>query len=363
MAKDFPRLVFWETTAGCNLECAHCRRLDVSREMMKSDLTTDEAKRFLGSLSEYSRAHAKQMPTILVLSGGEPLIRPDIFELARFAGDAGLVVSLATNGTLIDDATAKKIADTGIRRVAVSIDGADATTHDAFRKQPGSLQRALDGFRRLKKLGMSLQINCTVTRHNVHERDRIFDLAEEVGAEGLHLFMLVPVGCGVEIAETNMLSAEEYEDVLHWFYLRAQKSELHAKATCAPHYYRILREEAKKEGRKVTPKTHGLDAMTKGCLAGTGVCFVSHEGKVFPCGYLPVECGDVKKQSFEEIWEGSGVFASLRDDSALGGKCGVCEYRRVCMGCRARAFAETGNFMEEVPYCIYTPGKLREGSS
>ena len=194
------RLVFWETTAGCNLECVHCRRIDVSKQLMRNDLSTDESRQFIEGLAAFAKP-------ILVLSGGEPLFRPDIFTIAKHAGECGLTVALATNGTLITDTVAGKIVDAGIRRVAISIDGADETTHDAFRRQPGSLAAALNGFRFLKQRGMSLQVNCTITKHNVNQVELLYDKVVALGADALHLFMLVPVGCGVQIAEANMLPA------------------------------------------------------------------------------------------------------------------------------------------------------------
>lgn len=370
VSSHVPRLVFWETTAGCNLECIHCRRLEVSRQLMQSDLSTAAALAFVNDLAAFAKP-------ILVLSGGEPLFRPDIFQIARHARARGLPVALATNGTLITDEVAQAIMEAGIQRVAISIDGADEQTHDAFRQQPGSLAAALAGFSRLKRLGMSLQINCTITRHNVHQLDLLYRRAVELGADALHLFMLVPVGCGVQIAATNMLPADQYEAVLHWMYDRSREGEIHLKATCAPHYFRVVRQRAAAERRSGTPTSasaglatvpprgvhpEGMAAMTKGCLAGSAVCFVSHAGEVFPCGYLPVSAGNVTRQSFAEIWKNAPVFQRLRNDDLLGGKCGVCEFKRVCMGCRARAFFEShGDYMAEEPYCIYEPKRRHAG--
>ncbi|HVM60974.1 MAG TPA: radical SAM protein [Verrucomicrobiae bacterium] len=371
------RLLFWETTAGCNLECVHCRRLDVSRELMKSDLSTEEALVFVRNLAGFAKP-------ILVLSGGEPLFRPDIFQIARHASEHGLPVALATNGTLIDERVAHAIVDSGVKRVAISIDGADETTHDNFRRQRGSLAAALRGFQNLHRLGMSMQINCTVTRHNVHQIDTLYARAVELGADALHLFMLVPVGCGVQIAESNALPAEEYERVLNWMYDKSKEHALHLKATCAPHYFRVVRQRAAAEHIRVEathslgkpahvqargngpahpgghPSGANMAAMTKGCLAGSSICFVSHTGEVFPCGYLPVSAGNVKRQSMEEIWEHSEVFGRLRDVGQLEGKCGLCEFNKICLGCRARAFYAThGNYMAEEPYCIYEPRRSR----
>ncbi|MDO8092353.1 MAG: radical SAM protein [Candidatus Brocadiales bacterium] len=352
--KNQLRLLFWETTAGCNLECIHCRRLDVSKEIAKDDLTTEESFAFIDSLAETQRP-------ILVLSGGEPLFRPDIFEIARHAIECGLTVALATNGTLIDERLAKKIFDTRIQRVSISIDGADAKTHDNFRKLPGSFEMAIRGINHLTRLGMEVQINCTIAKHNVEQLKDLYELALRLNAVAMHIFMLVPVGCGVQIAEDQMLPAQKYEESLNLFYDLSKNAKIQTKATCAPHYFRIMRQRAKQEGITVSPTTHGMAAMTKGCLAGTAVCFVSHKGEVFPCGYLPVNAGNVKTQSFAEIWNDSKVFHNLRNADLLEGKCGICEYKKVCEGCRARAFYQSGNYLAEEPYCIYEP-KIAHGS-
>ncbi|MCX7044589.1 MAG: radical SAM protein, partial [Candidatus Sumerlaeota bacterium] len=229
------RLVFWETTAACNLECAHCRRLEVRRELSQKDLTTEQARQMIQALAEFAKP-------VLVLSGGEPLMRPDIFDLAGEAARAGLPVALATNGTLVSDEAADRIRACGIRRVAISFDGALASTHDSFRRQEGSFAAALAALRRLRARGVPTQINTTVTRHNVEELGALYQMALREGADALHLFMLVPVGCGVQIAEDQMLSAERYESVLNWLYEISKEGKIQTKATCAPHYMRIVRQ-------------------------------------------------------------------------------------------------------------------------
>lgn len=353
-----PRLLFWETTAGCNLECAHCRRLDVSRQMMADDLTTEEAKAFLDDVASYGRP-------ILVLSGGEPLVRPDIFDLAVYARERGLPVSLATNGTLVDEATAVSIAASGIQRVAVSLDGADAATHDGLRREPGSFRAALRGLHHLRKAGVGLQVNTTVTLHNVHQLEEIYAMAVALGADALHLFMLVPVGCGATIEPTHQLEARRYEEVLNWIYEKAQTGPIHIRPICAPHYFRVLRQRRVREmPREFGPVFRHLSpasppefhAMTRGCLAGTGIAFVSHRGEVFPCGYLPLVAGNVRERSFRDIWETSPVLNLLREPDLLGGKCGECEFRRICTGCRARAWLASGDLLGEEPLCVYEPG-------
>jgi len=344
-----PRLVFWEATAACNLACRHCRRLDVARALSRHDLTTEQAKT---NLVDGLTALGKP---VLVCSGGEPLLRPDLWDIASHAVNRGLPIALATNGTLIDEPMAERIARAGFERVAISLDGADAQTHDAFRQQAGAFDGAVAAIARLRQRGMSLQVNTTVTLHNVRQLHAIFERVIALGAEAWHVFMFVPVGCGLEIPEEQQLVAEQYEVVLHWLAERALEQRIFVRATCAPQYFRIL---AQRRGLRRAQSQGKFATLTKGCLAGTGICFISHRGDVFPCGYLPVSSGNVTRTPFAEIWSNSPVFSSLRDPEALTGKCGACEFKRVCSGCRARAFAATGNYLTEEPCCAYTPRQL-----
>jgi AdoMet-dependent heme synthase len=389
-----PRLIFWEVTKGCNLRCIHCRAT-ATELSSPTDLPTRVALDIIDQIAAAARP-------ILVLSGGEPLYRSDIFQLARYAADKGLRVALATNGTQVTREVARMIVDAGVRRVSISLDGADPVTHDAFRGIPGAFEAAVQGLRNLKTLGMSVQINMTIARHNAHQLPEVLQLARNLGADALHTFLLVPVGCGVDIAAEQMVPPEEYESMLNWFYDQSLAGGIELKATCAPHYFRVVRQRRAAERRAgeagasravvdiasaphpdaigptemtmpgstgIALKPQGvghvighpgghpsdLNAMTKGCLAGTGVCFLSHEGEVYPCGYLPVLAGDLRKERFVDIWQNSAVFHQLRDTEGLKGKCGCCEFRNVCMGCRARAYAATGDFMDEEPFCVYQP--------
>lgn len=404
-----PRLIFWEVTKGCNLRCVHCRAT-ATELSSPTDLPTAKALDIIEQIAAHSNP-------ILVLSGGEPLYRSDIFQLAKYANDKGLRVALATNGTLVTKEVARMIADSGVKRVSISLDGADALTHDSFRGIPGAFEAALHGFRNLKEVGMSVQINMTIARHNADQLPRVLDLAKTIGADALHTFLLVPVGCGVDIANDQMVPPDEYERMLNWFYDQSLEGGIELKATCAPHYFRVVRQRRAAErraseaaakaqynppaadpsaigptdmmmpggtgiifNRPVAPKGNhtghpmaspghpagnhtghpgghpsDMNAMTKGCLAGTGVCFLSHEGEVFPCGYLPAIAGDLRKEKFADIWADAKVFNDLRDTDNLKGKCGCCEFRNVCMGCRARAFAATGDYLDPEPFCVYEP--------
>jgi AdoMet-dependent heme synthase len=385
------RLLFWETTSGCNLECVHCRRLDVSHELMKTDMSTAEGKVLIDQVASVGRP-------VLVFSGGEPLMRPDIFDLADHAKSKGLLTALATNGTMIDAAMAGRIAAAGFDRVSCSLDGADAATHDQFRGLIGSFDQTMQGLAHLRAAGVPTQINCTMAKHNKDQVEAVLRLAESIGSVAVHYFLLVPVGCGEQIAEDQMLTTQEVEERLELIGRLEQSTSLQLKPTCAPHYYRIIRQQAKAEGRPMPsrgghpggqpgshpshgggghpgahpgaePKVTGahpnaaqdgqssgaLHSITKGCLAGTAVCFVSHEGEVFPCGYLPVSAGNVRRQDFADIWRDAAIFNEFRDPSTLTGKCGRCEYKMVCSGCRARAFYEYGDYLAEEPYCAFEP--------
>jgi radical SAM protein with 4Fe4S-binding SPASM domain len=395
LAYPAPRLVFWESTAGCNLACIHCRRITVADQLLPQDLSTQESFELVDQIAAMGRS-------IFVLSGGEPLFRPDIFDIARRAANAGLVVALATNGTLIDETVALRIKEAGIRRVSISFDGADAPTHDIFRGS-GAFDKAIAGMHHLRDIDVPYQINTTVAKHNVDQMPETLALAKSIGAVALHLFLLVPVGCGVEIADDQQITPDEYEEVLNWMYDAEMEGGIELKATCAPHYFRIVRQRQVEErrngvfrerpnsmhrqrnagarqqegdlekssaqeparhpgGNGHTQKSGGhpggssaMSAMTKGCLAGTGVVFVSHRGEIFPCGYLPVEAGNIRQQPFDDIWQGSTLFAELRDPDLLGGKCGICEFKRICSGCRARSYGMTNDYLGEEPFCTYEP--------
>jgi len=345
------RLIAWETTRSCNLSCIHCRAA-AEKGPYQGELDTKKAFAFLDTVASFSKP-------VIILTGGEPMLRDDIYELAAYGTKLGLRMVLATNGTLVNENSIKRMIDSGIQRISVSLDGANAKTHDNFRKVDGSFANSLKALGFARDQGLDFQINTTITKINLAEIPAILDLAVELGAVAHHIFLLVPTGRGKEL-EDQEIPATEYERTLNWFYDQREKVSLQLKATCAPHYMRILRQRSKEEGKKVTFKSHGLDAVTRGCLGGVGFCFVSHTGDVQPCGYLEANAGNILETDFQEIWEKSQVFTRLRDYDALEGKCGICEYKRVCGGCRARAYEATGNFMAEEPYCTYEPKKMQK---
>jgi len=353
------RLLFWETTIKCNLACAHCRRLE-SNEAVVTDLSTPQGKDLIEQLAQLGQA--QPMMPVLVFSGGEPLCRDDIFELIGYAKSLGITPALATNGTMINAAVAQKIVDSGIVRVAVSLDGATADVHNKLRKLDGAFEQAIEGIKQLHEKEIPFQINITLTKHNAEQLEDVYKLAGSLGAVAVHIFMLVPVGCGQNLAETDMLSPQQYEEKLLEICRLDGLGQLQVKVTCGPHYERVIREQGLyqsriKAGQRTgsVPGRNNHSTASKGCLAGLGVLFVAHQGDVFPCGYLPVNCGNVLNQPLSDIWYNSKDLARMRDSSGLEGKCGICGYRQICGGCRGRAYAATGNYMAEEPFCAYIP--------
>ncbi|SDT99038.1 heme b synthase [Desulfobacula phenolica] len=344
------RLVAWETTRRCNLSCKHCRA-GAEDHPYENELDTRASFKLLDQIKQVG-------DPIIILTGGEPLLRDDIFDIAAYGTKLGLRMVMAPNGTLITKETAKKMKDSGIKRISVSLDGSTPETHDTFRGLENAFESSIRGIKIAKEAGIEFQINTTITKTNLDQIPKILDLAQNLGAVAHHIFLLVPTGRGKYIVDTE-INAKEYEQTLNWFYDQREKVNLQLKATCAPHYYRILRQRSKKDGKSVTFETHGLDAVTRGCLAGTGFCFISHVGRVQTCGFLDVECGDITKQTFKDVWENSRVFNELRNFNNLEGKCGLCEFKRVCGGCRARAYEATGSYLAEEPLCSYQPGKIK----
>ncbi|WP_027193296.1 heme b synthase [Megalodesulfovibrio gigas] len=343
------RLVAWELTRSCNLACKHCRA-EAHMEPYPGELSTDEAKALIDSFKQVG-------DPIIIFTGGEPLLRKDIFELVKHASDQGLRCVMAPNGTLLNPENVARLKAAGIQRCSISIDGPDAATHDVFRGVPGAFEAAMRGIQYLTDAGVEFQINTTVTKDNLHQFKEIYTLADSLGAKAWHIFLLVPTGRAAGMAD-QVIAATEYEQVLNWFYDFRKTTSMHLKATCAPHYYRIMRQRAAAEGLPVDRENFGMDAMTRGCLGGTGFCFVSHVGIVQPCGYLDLNCGDIKQKPFPEIWRTSPQFKQFRTPSDYEGKCGPCEFHRVCGGCRARAYTMAGNYMAEEPLCSYTPKRL-----
>jgi AdoMet-dependent heme synthase len=342
---DTLRMVAWEITRSCNLACVHCRASSHCGPY-EGELSAARSLRLLDEIA------ATGQP-VVILTGGEPLLRQDLFKLAAYGDQLGLRMVLATNGTLVTETVAHKMIASGIRRVSISIDGRDAISHDAFRGQPGAFAGALAGIDALKKAGMEFQINTTITQANLGQIRNILDLAIKLGAAAHHIFLLVPTGRGKDLADMEIGPAD-YEETLEWFFDASLQCPIQTKVTCAPHYHRIHHQ--RKKARAMPEAAAGpLHAMTRGCLGGSAFCFISHTGQVQPCGYLELDCGQVKDRSFGEIWKDSIILTDLRHLDRYKGKCGRCEFINVCGGCRARAYEKTGDYLAEEPLCIYEP--------
>ncbi len=333
------RLVALEITRTCTLACRHCRGDSRLREY-PDELSFTEITGLLDTIASFAAP-------ILIITGGEPLLRPDVFDIARYAsGRLGFRTVLATCGHLLDEHTVESLKNAGVSRISVSLDGASPETHDRFRGVPEAFEKTIRGIRVAHRKGLLFQINSTITTYNIGELEALHDLAVSLGAEAFHPFLLVPMGRGREIAG-QALSPESYEAALHLIAGLAARSPLEIKPTCAPHYARIIRQEG----------NVGSEAMTSGCLGGQGFVFVSHTGRVKACGFLELEAGDIRVGTgdFRTIWEHSELFRNMRGREKYHGKCGICEYRMVCGGCRARAYALTGDVLGEEPDCIHTP--------
>ncbi len=340
------RLVAWEVTRSCNLACKHCRA-EAHPEPFAGELSTEEALKLIDTFPRTG-------DPVIIFTGGEPLLRPDVFELVSHAHGLGLRCVMAPNGTLITPENARRMKQSGIQRCSISIDGPTPEEHDLFRGVPGAFEQAMTGIEYLKQAHIPFQINTTVTRDNIHKFKEIFNLARDLGSVAWHIFMLVPTGRAADIAHQT-ITARDYEEVLNWFYDFRKTTDMHLKATCAPHYYRIMRQRAREENIPVNRENFGLDAMSRGCLGGIGFCFISHVGRVQPCGYLELDCGNIRQTPFDEIWKHSSCFMKLRNIDEYKGKCGVCEYHRVCGGCRARAFTMKQDYLAPEPLCTYEP--------
>jgi radical SAM protein with 4Fe4S-binding SPASM domain len=342
-----PRIVFFELTRNCNLKCRHCRA--EAGDHYEKELSTTEIRSIIDNISSYASP-------LVILTGGEPLFRNDIFEIADYLKSKQLPVALATNGTLINNSIAEKILAHNIRRVSVSIDGASSESHDKFRGIPGCFDQTLAAIKTLEKHKIPIQINVSITKSNAGEISQIIELAEKLKATALHLFVLVPVGCGISISKEEQISKEKYEELLTWFYQKSQETSLEFKVTCAPHYNRIISQQTKQTANNKSSHAH----LTKGCLAGSGVCFISYQGDIQPCGYLPLKVGNVLSESFKNIWEDSIDLRRLRNTNSLTGKCGLCHYNKICSGCRARAFYASGDYMGEETICSFDPISARK---
>lgn len=361
MPTDFdkaPFLVIWETTQACDLACKHCRA-EAQPHRHPDELTTEEAKKLLTDIRRFG-------PIIFVFSGGDALKRPDIVELTRHGAELGLRMAITPATTsLTTEERLRELHEAGMARLAVSLDGSSAAVHDAFRQVDGSFEHGLRILETARDIGMSTQVNTVVARHNVDDFEVMAHLFDDLGIVFWEVFFLVPVG---RAGPDDVVGASAFEGVFHQLYELSKEVSFDIKATAAPHYNRVVLQRKKLERRLerasnapdvFTEKVHRSlsDGMgrARGVNDGDGFLFVSHTGDLFPSGFLPLAAGNVRTDDLVDVYRNSPLFKSLRDRSLLKGKCGVCEYKKVCGGSRARAYAVTGDPLESEPYCSHMP--------
>lgn len=323
-------IVSWNTTNACNMYCRHCYR--DAGERSNEELDTKEGLLLVDQIAE---AGFK----IMIFSGGEPLMRDDIYTLVARAKEKGLRPVFGTNGTLISGEVARQLKESGAAVMGISLDSVDPASHDDFRAAPGAWQGAVEGMRACRSAGLPFQIHTTVMEWNLPEVEKLTDFAVETGAVGHHIFFLVPSGRAVNI-EDESLQAAQYEALLRRIMRKQSEVNIELKPTCAPQFMRIAAQ--------LGVKTR----FSKGCLAGISYCIVSPRGIVQPCAYLNIPAGNVREETFGEIWQDSNIFHSLRKGE-YGGSCGSCKYKQACGGCRARAYFYHGDYLAEEPWCLY----------
>ena len=341
-----PMLVIWEVTQACDLACVHCRA-SAQSERNPGELTTGQGYRLLDEIRSFGEP-------LMVFTGGDPLKRPDLYDLIRYSVRIGLRTNVTPSATPLLTAEAiQGFKDAGVTRMAISLDGPDAAMHDDFRGVPGTFDRAMFALRYARDIGLDTQFQSTVTRRNMHRLPEMAEIAKEVRTKMWSLFFLIVTG---RAAAAEDLLAFEYEQVFEFMYELSKTAPFGVKTTEAMHYRRYVAQRVKAEhGVTQNENAKGVAWRTAGVSDGKGFVFVSHTGEIFPSGFLPVSGGNVLHDSLTGIYRNSDLFRSLRDTTQRGGKCGVCEYLKICGGSRSRAYASTGDFLAEDPRCIYQP--------
>lgn len=337
-----PFLVALNLTKRCNLKCAHCY-LDATTKAggTSDELTTEECYRLIGQIAEVNRG------CLLVITGGEPLTRPDILDIARHAVSLGFMVVFGTNGMLINDRMAKQLVEIGVMGVGISIDSLDRHKHDRFRGLPGAWEGALAGIEASKRNGLQFQVHFSAQPMNYQELPDVIEWAHQLGAKVLNVFFMVCTGRGEELTD---ITPTQYEEVLGYLVDCQDKyTDMLVRARCAPHFKRLAYEKDPN-----SPITKARGYMGGGCLAGTNYARVTPNGELTPCPYMPLSAGNIREKSFVDLWENSDIFESFRYPH-LKGKCGDCEYSEICGGCRARPYVDHGDWLDEDPWCLYTP--------
>ena len=353
-----PLLIAWEVTRSCNFNCRHCRAGARNRKY-PNELTTEQCFSLLDNIASFARP-------IVILTGGEPMLRDDIYDITEHGNKLGLRMVMAPCGMLVDDQAINKMIASGIQCISISLDGATAKSHDDFRRVPGAFDSAIAATKAAKRNNLGFQINTTITKHNIDELPELMTLAEQLGAVTFNPFLLVPTGRGRDLAEQE-ISPQQYEETLGWLSEQQGKSKMQLRVTCAPHYQRIIRQNKsiKSQDSNRCSSDKRDSNQVAGCMGGKTFAFISHTGKVQICGFLDIEAGDLSQNGldFEDIWKNSRYLKEIRDVDSYKGKCGYCEYRRVCGGCRARSYAMTGDYLESEPFCVYQPKNKQPDST
>lgn len=350
-----PFTIAWEVTRACAYACVHCRA-DALHTPDPNELKTDEALQLIDRIADFGNN------PILIFTGGDPMMRRDLHELIAYATQKGLRCSLTPTATALPTTERlEKVRDAGIRRIALSLDAPRAEIHDNFRQVPGSWQRTMEILQRAQSIGVSVQVNTTVARHNVDILPEMVSFIKEVNAVQWSLFFLVPTG---RAQVESMISAEQHEQVFNWLYDLSQNAPFDIKSTAAPMYRRVAIQRKRAEQGADKPVTFqgagfqyadGLNRPTRGVNDGNGFLFISHVGDIQPSGFLPVTAGNTRFDDVVDVYRNSPVFKDLRDVTKLKGRCGICDYRDVCGGQRGRAYGVTGDYLETDPACVYLP--------
>jgi radical SAM protein len=344
---DAPFLVIWELTQACDLACVHCRACAVAGRN-PLELSTEEGFRLLETVREFG-------DPLMVFTGGDPLKRPDVLPLLEKSVDLGLRTTITPSATpLLTEAAIDGFQRCGVARMAISLDGPDAASHDGFRRVEGSFARTAFALNYARQIGMPTQVNTTVTRHNVGRLNEVADIVRDSGSRLWSVFFLVATG---RASASQDLSAEEYEEVFRFLYNLSKQAPFDIKTTEAQHYRRYVAQQRKAERRFGSAPQAAPEVIQRqaGINDGKGFVFVSHTGEIYPSGFLPLSAGNVRRDSLTEIYRNSPVFRTLRDADNLRGKCGECEFRNLCGGSRSRSFALTGDCLAEDPRCLYQP--------
>jgi radical SAM protein len=345
-----PFLVFWEVTRACTLACRHCRATAQPRRHPQ-ELSQEEGFHLIDQVAEMGTP-------LLILSGGDPMMRPDLFDFIRHGSGKGLRVSLAPSATkLVTPEAMTRAREAGLARASISLDGSTPSIHDAFRRTPGSFQRTIRAIEATREATVPIQINTTVSRFNIHDLENIRGLVAKFGAVLWDLFFLVPTG---RAHQEDMISPQDHEEVFHWLYDISSQVPFDIKTTAAEHYRRVALQRGQTQHHINPVSNDGISRAAKGVNDGKGCCFVSHIGEVYPSGFLPLVAGNVRERPLADIYRGSSLFRDLRNPEKLKGKCGRCPYRVLCGGSRARAYALTGDYLEAEPNCIYQPPETSE---